>query len=44
MQRIKRGDTVEVIGGKDKGMRGDVLRVLPKPNRLNGKVEPFKPL
>ena len=34
MQRIKRGDTVEVIAGKDKGMRGDVLRVLPKPNRL----------
>jgi len=30
MQRIKKGDTVEVIAGKDKGARGDVLRVLPK--------------
>lgn len=30
MQRIKRGDTVEVIAGKDKGIRGEVLRVIPK--------------
>ncbi|MBN1203209.1 MAG: 50S ribosomal protein L24 [Anaerolineae bacterium] len=30
MQRIKRGDTVEVIAGKDKGVRGEVLRVDPK--------------
>ena len=30
MQRIKRGDTVEVIAGKDKGVRGEVLRVIPK--------------
>jgi large subunit ribosomal protein L24 len=30
MQRIKRGDTVEVIAGKDQGLRGEVLRVLPK--------------
>jgi large subunit ribosomal protein L24 len=30
MQRIKRGDTVEVIAGKDKGLRGEVLRVIPK--------------
>jgi large subunit ribosomal protein L24 len=30
MQRIKRGDTVEVIAGKDKGVAGEVLRVLPK--------------
>jgi len=33
MQRIKKGDTVEVIAGKDKGTRGEVLRVLPKDNR-----------
>lgn len=32
MQRIKKGDTVEVIAGKDKGMRGEVLRVEPKRN------------
>lgn len=30
MQRIKKGDTVEVIAGKDKGSRGEVLRVVPK--------------
>jgi large subunit ribosomal protein L24 len=34
MQRIKRGDTVDVIAGKDKGIRGEVLRVLPKENRV----------
>jgi large subunit ribosomal protein L24 len=34
MQRIKRGDTVEVIAGKDKGTRGDVLRVIPKVERV----------
>jgi len=34
MQRIKKGDTVEVIAGKDKGMRGETLRVLPKENRV----------
>jgi large subunit ribosomal protein L24 len=34
MQRIKRGDTVDVIAGKDKGIRGEVLRVLPKDNRV----------
>jgi large subunit ribosomal protein L24 len=30
MQRIKKGDTVEVIAGSDKGTRGEVLRVIPK--------------
>lgn len=34
MQRIKKGDTVEVIAGKDIGMRGQVLSVLPKLNRV----------
>jgi large subunit ribosomal protein L24 len=32
--RIKKGDTVEVIAGKDRGKRGEVLRVLPKENRV----------
>jgi large subunit ribosomal protein L24 len=32
--RIVRGDTVEVINGRDKGMRGEVLRVLPKDDRV----------
>lgn len=34
MQRIKKGDTVEVIAGKDLGTRGEVLRVLPDANRV----------
>jgi len=34
MQRIKKGDTVEVIAGKDKGVRGAVLRVIPKKDRV----------
>jgi large subunit ribosomal protein L24 len=34
MAKIRRGDTVEVIGGKEKGIRGEVLRVLPKEGRL----------
>jgi len=34
MQRIKKGDTVEVITGKDRGTRGEVLRVIPKKDRV----------
>jgi len=34
MQRIKRGDTVVVIAGKDKGAEGEVLRVHPKEQRV----------
>lgn len=34
MQRIKKGDTVEVIAGRDIGMRGEVVRVIPKENRV----------
>jgi large subunit ribosomal protein L24 len=32
--KLKKGDTVEVIAGKDRGKRGEVLRVLPAKNRL----------
>ncbi len=32
--KIRRGDTVEVVRGRDKGMRGEVLRVLPKEDRV----------
>jgi large subunit ribosomal protein L24 len=32
--KIKKGDTVEVISGRDKGMRGEVLRTLPKEGRV----------
>jgi large subunit ribosomal protein L24 len=34
MQRIKKGDTVEVIAGKDLGERGEVIAVYPKENRV----------
>ncbi|MDA1329941.1 MAG: 50S ribosomal protein L24 [Chloroflexi bacterium] len=34
--KIRKGDTVEVIAGReqDKGRRGEVIRVLPKENRV----------
>lgn len=32
--KIKKGDLVEVISGKDKGKRGKVLRVIPKENKV----------
>jgi large subunit ribosomal protein L24 len=31
---IKKGDTVQVIAGKDRGKRGEVLKVLPKEKRV----------
>lgn len=34
MQKIRKGDTVEVIAGKDLGERGEVLSVVPKKRRL----------
>ncbi len=34
MNRIKKGDTVEVITGEDKDVRGEVLRVLDKGTRV----------
>ncbi len=32
--KIRKDDTVEVISGRDRGLRGKVIRVLPKENRL----------
>ena len=34
MDRVRRGDTVVVIAGKDKGKRGKVLRILHKTGRV----------
>jgi large subunit ribosomal protein L24 len=34
MQRIKQGDTVEVIAGKDLGERGKVITIYNKDNRV----------
>ena len=32
--RIKKGDTVQVLSGNDKGKTGEVLEVIPKTNRV----------
>jgi large subunit ribosomal protein L24 len=32
--RIRKGDTVVVISGKDKGKKGKVMRVLPEEDRV----------
>jgi large subunit ribosomal protein L24 len=32
--KVKKGDQVVVIAGKDKGKRGEVLRVIPSDNRI----------
>ena len=32
--KIKKGDNVVVISGRDKGRRGEVLKVLPQENRV----------
>lgn len=32
--KIKKGDRVVVLAGKDKGKKGEVLKVLPKENRV----------
>ena len=31
---VRKNDTVVVVGGKDRGKRGRVLRVLPERNRI----------
>ena len=31
---IKKGDTVRVLSGKDKGMEGEVIRAYPSKNRV----------
>lgn len=32
--KIKKGDTVKVISGKDKGATGVILRALPRENKV----------
>ncbi len=32
--RIKKGDKVQIIAGKDKGKQGEVLRVIPDASKL----------
>ena len=33
MQKLRKGDKVVVLSGKDKGRTGEVLRVMPKEDR-----------
>ena len=33
MQKIKKGDNVVILAGKDKGRTGEVLQVMPKEGR-----------
>lgn len=33
MQKIRKGDSVVVLTGKDKGRTGEVIKVMPKENR-----------
>ena len=40
--RIRKGDTVQVITGKDKGKTGEVLRTLPNENRVIVEAPPRK--
>ena len=42
MQRIKKGDDVVVIAGRDKGKRGNVLRVLDDDRALVDNVNVVK--
>jgi large subunit ribosomal protein L24 len=35
--KIKKGDTVEVIAGKDKGKRGEIVAAFPKLNKVTVK-------
>ncbi len=32
--KLKKGDTVEVLSGNDKGTTGEILSVLPKSNKV----------
>ena len=34
MQRIRKGDQVAVLAGRDKGKRGEVLKVMPQDDRV----------
>lgn len=34
MQKVKKGDTVKVLSGNDKGKTGEVLEVMPKVEKI----------
>ena len=37
--RLRKGDTVQVIAGKDKGKTGEVLRTLANENRASWRAQ-----
>lgn len=34
MRRMRKGDKVAVLAGRDKGKRGEIIRVIPKDDRV----------
>lgn len=34
MRRMRKGDRVAVLAGRDKGKRGEIVRVIPKEDRV----------
>jgi len=34
MKKLKKGDTIKITAGKDKGQTGKILKVLPQENRV----------
>ena len=42
MSKIKKGDNVVVIAGRDKGKRGDVARIVDDTSRGRGRRQPVK--
>ena len=32
--KVKKGDTVQVISGKDRGLKGKIIQAMPKENRV----------
>ena len=34
MKKVKKGDQVQVLTGKDKGRRGQIIRVMPDVNKV----------
>ena len=38
MLKVKKGDTVKVLSGNDKGKTGEVLEIIPKTEKIVEKV------
>ena len=40
--KIRKGDTVKVLSGNDKGKTGEVLEIIPKTRKSSGKRSKYK--